>query len=177
MAVGPCPETDQRGVARPRGGGCDIGAHELDDAADVTGPSAPTAVAADAGDGRATVRWSAPGSDGGSPVTGYVVTPYVGDVAQQTTLVADVTAAVLTGLVNGVTYTFRVRATNAVGAGPESAPSNAVTPRPPQPIEVGDDDGAPPVAVPPVSTDAGETRWQKARRWLRQVFLRLIRRR
>jgi Domain of unknown function (DUF4082) len=35
----------------------------------------------------------------------------------------------VTGLTNGTTYTFKVRATNAIGAGPDSASSNAVTPR------------------------------------------------
>jgi hypothetical protein len=175
-AVGPCHLTDQRGVARPQGSGCDIGAHELDDAAAVTEPSAPIDVSAVAGDGRATVTWWAPQSDGGSPITGYVVTPYVGDVAQQRTLVADVTSVVVTGLVNRMTYTFRVRATNAVGAGPESAPSHAVTPRPLHPVDVGDVDGADSVAVPPVSTDVGQSRWQKLRALLRQVLQQLKRR-
>ncbi|NNC99145.1 MAG: hypothetical protein HKN85_03085 [Gammaproteobacteria bacterium] len=28
-AVGTCPATDQRGVARPQGAGCDVGAYEF----------------------------------------------------------------------------------------------------------------------------------------------------
>ena len=42
---------------------------------------------------------------------------------------ATATSAVVTGLANGTSYTFTVHATNAVGTGPESAPSNAVTPQ------------------------------------------------
>jgi hypothetical protein len=37
-------------------------------------------------------------------------------------------SATITGLQNGTTYTFTVAATNAIGTGPASAPSNAVTP-------------------------------------------------
>jgi hypothetical protein len=89
-------------------------------------PGAPTGVSALAGDSRATVLWTAP-DDGGSPITSYTVTPYVGGVAQgpQTFATAD-TTEVVTGLTNGTTYTFTVIATNAVGSGPESGPSDPV---------------------------------------------------
>ena len=46
-----------------------------------TAPGAPTGVSATAGNGSATVSWTAPGS-GGSAITSYTVTPYIGSAAQ-----------------------------------------------------------------------------------------------
>jgi hypothetical protein len=91
-----------------------------------TAPAAPTGVSATAGDGFATVSWTAP-PNSGSPVTKYTVTPYVGSTAQATTT-ATGTSATVTGLTNGTAYTFKVTATNAVGTSPASAASNVVTP-------------------------------------------------
>ncbi|MBW3607640.1 MAG: DUF4082 domain-containing protein [Actinobacteria bacterium] len=93
-------------------------------------PDAPTDVVAKADTKSANVSWSAPASDGGSEITGYTVTPYVGSIAQAATTVAgSATSAHVTGLTNGTSYSFRVRATNAAGDGPDSAASNAVTPK------------------------------------------------
>ena len=95
-----------------------------------TTPGAPTGVTAGPANGSATVSWSAP-ADGGSPITAYTVTPYLGGVAQPATTVTGnppATATTVPGLTNGNSYTFTVRAGNALGTGPESAPSNAVTP-------------------------------------------------
>ncbi|HZR49609.1 MAG TPA: fibronectin type III domain-containing protein [Streptosporangiaceae bacterium] len=100
------------------------------DPAAPTLPAAPSGVIASAGNGSASVTWTAP-SDGGSPITSYTVTPYVAGVAQQATTISGnppATSATITGLTNGTSYTFTVSATNAVGTGPASAPSNAVTP-------------------------------------------------
>ena len=94
-----------------------------------TVPGAPTIGSATAGIGQAVVTWTAPGSDGGSPITGYSVTPYVGAVAQTPVVFNSVaTSQAVTGLTNGTTYTFTVAAINAVGTGGQSAASNSVTP-------------------------------------------------
>ncbi len=97
-----------------------------------TVPGAPTGVGATAGNGQATVSWTAPTSNGGSDITGYKVTPYIGATAQPVrTFTGTATSRVVTGLTNGTAYTFRVQAVNAVGDGALSSPSGAVTPTAP----------------------------------------------
>ena len=94
-------------------------------------PDAPTIGTATAGSGQATVSWSAPASDGGASIDGYIVTPYVGNTALgQRQFFSAATTETITNLTNGTTYTFTVAATNPVGTGPDSQHSNAVTPGP-----------------------------------------------
>ncbi|MFJ6197286.1 beta strand repeat-containing protein [Micromonospora sp. NPDC092111] len=91
-------------------------------------PGAPTITAASAGDSSATLTWTAP-STGGSPITSYVVTPYVAGVAQTPrTFTGTATTQTVTGLTPGTSYTFTVTATNAGGSGPPSAQSASVIP-------------------------------------------------
>jgi Tol biopolymer transport system component len=97
----------------------------------VTVAGAPASVTATAGNASANVTWNAPASDGGSPITGYAVTPYMGTVAQASISVGTATATLVSGLTNGTTYTFKIAARNAAGTGPESAASNPVTPAAP----------------------------------------------
>ena len=87
-------------------------------------PGAPTGVTATAGNGQATISFNAPSSNGGTPITLYKVTSSPGG------RIASGPAGPLTvtGLTNGQSYTFTVVATNAIGDGPASSPSNAVTP-------------------------------------------------
>ena len=95
-----------------------------------TAPGAPSGVTATAGNQSATVSWSAP-ADGGSPITSYTVIPYLAGVAQTATQVPGsppATTVKVTGLTNGSAYTFTVAATNAVGTGQASSPSQPVTP-------------------------------------------------
>jgi probable HAF family extracellular repeat protein len=92
-------------------------------------PGAPTGVGATAGDGSATVSFSAPAADGGGAITGYTVTASPGGATAH----GASSPIVVGGLANGTTYTFTVAATNAGGTGPASAPSSAVTPTAPAP--------------------------------------------
>jgi titin len=92
-----------------------------------TAPSAPSSVTAKAGNAAATVTWKAPSSDGGSPITGYVVTPYDGATAlAPRTFASTALTQTVTGLANGTTYTFAVAAVNAVGTGAASAKGGSI---------------------------------------------------
>jgi hypothetical protein len=91
-------------------------------------PSAPTNVSASPASGQVGVSWTAPSADGGTPITGYSVTPFIGSTAQTPVQVTpDKTSATVTGLTNGTSYTFTVTATNAIGS-TASAQTSAVTP-------------------------------------------------
>jgi hypothetical protein len=92
-----------------------------------TTPGPPANVSAIAGDGQATVSFTPPASDGASPITGYTVysDPPAGADSHAVTTALTHT---VTGLTNGTPYTFTVTATNAVGHGHASVPSNSVTP-------------------------------------------------
>ena len=90
-------------------------------------PGAPTAATATAGDTQASIVFTAPAFKGGANITGYTVTSSpAGGSGSCAALPA--TACTVTGLTNGVSYTFTVTATNSVGTGAASAASNAVTP-------------------------------------------------
>ena len=87
-------------------------------------PGAPTGITATPGSGSAQVVWSAPGSDGGNAITSYTAIALPG--GNSCTWSAGPLACTVTGLSGGSSYTFTVRATNAVGTGPALESSSAV---------------------------------------------------
>ncbi len=93
-------------------------------------PGAPTMGGATGGDTSATVRFSAPLSDGGSPIISYIATAVDGTNPANGGETASGLASpiTVTGLTNGDSYTFTVTATNSNSSGAASAPSNAVVP-------------------------------------------------
>jgi large repetitive protein len=99
--------------------------------APATTPDTPTAVTGTAGDAQVWLTWSAPASDGGAPITDYVVQHSSNSGTSWTTFADAVSTARwgwVTGLTNGTSYVFRVAAVNSAGTGSFSAVSAAVTP-------------------------------------------------
>ena len=90
-------------------------------------PTAPLYPSATAGDGTATVTFSAPFSIGGSPITQYTVIPNPAGGVDSNAGSAALTHTI-TGLTNGTSYTFTVTANNGAGPSAASAASNSVTP-------------------------------------------------
>jgi RHS repeat-associated protein len=104
-------------------------------------PQAPTNLGTTAGNHQVTVTWTAP-DPGGSPITGYVITPNTGGTdGAPVNAAAGATSVIVTqfttgnALVNGTVYTFKVYATNSSGngftatvagtpSGPPSVPTN-----------------------------------------------------
>ena len=92
--------------------------------------SAPRNVTATSANGSAVVSWDAPLDERGSAVTSYTVTAYTAGniVAGTCTATAPTETCTVTGLSNGVAYTFRATATNGIGTSAQSTASSAVTP-------------------------------------------------
>ena len=88
-----------------------------------TPPSAPSIGVATAGDGSASVAFTAPLSTGGSAITGYAVT-----CSSNTSTLAPSSPITVSGLTNGFTYTCAVMATNSSGTGAASGASNSFMP-------------------------------------------------
>jgi hypothetical protein len=90
----------------------------------VTVPGAPSFVTATPGNQSVTVSWGQPGDDGGSPITGYVISAGGRTLA---TVGPNTFSTTVTGLPNGSPITIQVAATNSAGSGP-TASANSVTP-------------------------------------------------
>ena len=129
-----------------------------------TSPSAPASVAAYSGaSGSATVTWTPPAQDGGSPVTGYVVSrdgrsttgagPFTSKLQMPGTR-----SFTMTKLVPGATYRLTVQAVNANGTGVGASALLQLVDVPGAPTRVtgtGAKNGAT-VAWSPPATDGGQ---------------------
>lgn len=117
-------------------------------------PGAPTIGTIAAGDGQANVAFTAPASEGGTPITGYTVTatpvavPGAPSPTTQSGLASPIT---VTGLTNGFAYNFTVVATNG-SAGPASSAAQAV----PRKLQLSSPPGSVPgMAGTPTATMSG----------------------
>jgi outer membrane protein assembly factor BamB len=106
----------------------------------LTDPAAPISVAAQSGETASEVSWTV-ATNGGDPITNFIITPYVGLTAGAPVQVAAgavgsqldpsdgaIDSYNVTGLTAGSATTFTVAAKSAFGTGAPSQPSNAVTP-------------------------------------------------
>src|SRR5437870_185370 len=99
-----------------------------------TKPGAPRNLQATPGDGQVTLNWQPPSNDGGSPILLYTI--YRGNSSGGESflitvpLVTTYTDATVT---NGVTYYYKVSATNAIGEGPKSNEASATPSAPATP--------------------------------------------
>jgi len=87
-------------------------------------PGTPTAVSAEAGNKQVIVNFTAPSSDGGSPINDYTVTYNPGGIK----VTGRTSPVVISGLTPGQSYTFTVTANNNMGGGVPSAATAAVKP-------------------------------------------------
>ncbi|MCL2525812.1 MAG: fibronectin type III domain-containing protein [Coriobacteriia bacterium] len=99
-------------------------------------PAVPANFSALSGDGQVTLNWQPPTDSGGTPITGYEVSDD-GGVTWIDIPSAEATSYTFTGLTNGTSYNFVMRALNAAGTGAESTLSAAPSATPSAPGNVG----------------------------------------
>jgi Animal haem peroxidase/Fibronectin type III domain/RTX calcium-binding nonapeptide repeat (4 copies) len=98
----------------------------------LTAPTAPAATGVSRASTTITLAWTPPVSNGGSPITGYLVrvrnTSTGVQVGALRPAAATATSLVVTGLTNGTFYTLQVQAVNAIGTSPLSNDSASIRP-------------------------------------------------
>ena len=93
-----------------------------------TVPTAPQSLAATGANGLTRLSWTAPASNGGSPVTSYNLYRGTSPGAESATpIVTNISSTNVTdtSVVNGTTYYYKVAAVNAVGVSPQSGEASA----------------------------------------------------
>jgi autotransporter-associated beta strand protein len=116
------PVTVEAGGTLNCGGGTINGTVTNEGGTASSAPDAPTGASAASGQGQATVSFT-PGTAHCSPVSSYTVTASPGG----RTAAGSGSPITVTGLNSGTKYTFTVTATNPIGTGAASAPSNQIT--------------------------------------------------
>ncbi len=111
----------------------------------LTVPDAPTLVSATAGNATTTVVWTAPSNSGNTGLTDYEIRQSTDNFASNNTVVNDgvgtsSTSYLVTGLVNGTQYYFKISAINSVGT---STASNVMSATPVAPAPSITTPGAP----------------------------------
>jgi hypothetical protein len=144
MSTGVCTVTNAGVLTFLKAGACTVAANQPGDAATLPAPQArqtfevsaiapdaPTAVAANSpARGTVEISFTAPASDGGSPITNY---EYSLDANAPWVPLnpADFSSPIKFSGVSEGTYTPRIRAVNVAGPGQSAAASSAVTVAPP----------------------------------------------
>lgn len=95
-----------------------------------TVPGKPTNFVATPGNGLASLSWVPPASNGGSPITDYVIERSTDGLTwYETSNGSPSTVFFVDNLVNGVAYRFRVRARNIAGFSVSPSDTRIITPR------------------------------------------------
>ena len=114
-----------------------------------TEPDAPRNLRSTPGNEQVTLRWTAPASDGGAPITRYEYEQ--NSSGTWTSTGGTTTSYTVRGLTNGQAYTFKVRAVNSIGESTATDPQSATpraAPPPPDPEPEPDPDPTPTPTLP-----------------------------
>jgi hypothetical protein len=118
-------------------------------------PAAPASISVSAAAGQATVAW-VPGFNGGSAISAYLVVATPG--GGQCTAPGNATQCVITNLVNGTEYTFKVTATNEAGSSQPALSAKTLiagTPNSPVALKVKPSDGTLTISFAPPALNGG----------------------
>jgi titin len=118
-------------------------------------PAAPATVSVSAATGQATISW-VPGFNGGSSISNYLVVATPG--GGQCTAPGNATQCVITNLVNGTQYTFKVTASNDAGTSQPALSGKVLiagTPNAPVALKVKPSDGQLAISFAPPALNGG----------------------